>query len=70
MSDIWLISDTHFNQASMLEFTDWSGEKTRPGFRDVQHMDAIMIDNWNSVVKPGDTVYCLLYTSPSPRDRG
>jgi calcineurin-like phosphoesterase family protein len=57
--DIWVISDTHFNQASMLKFTDWTSNFTRPGFRDVDHMDEFMMDNWNSVVKPGDKVYHL-----------
>ena len=67
-NDIWLISDTHFNQATMLEFTDWSGKQTRPGFRDVEHMDDLMIDNWNSVVKPEDTIYHLgdLVAGPNP----
>tara|TARA_R110002074_G_scaffold72365_2_gene166804 strand:- start:1540 stop:2109 length:570 start_codon:yes stop_codon:yes gene_type:complete len=68
-NDIWLISDTHFNQATMLEFTDWSGAQTRPGFRDVEHMDDLMIDNWNSVVKPNDTIYHLgdLVAGPNPK---
>lgn len=57
--DIWVISDTHFNHANMLKFTDWTGGLTRPGFRDVEHMDEMMMDNWNSVVKPGDKVYHL-----------
>lgn len=59
MGDIWVISDTHFNHANMLKFTDWTGELTRPGFRDVEHMDEMLMDNWNSVVKPGDKVYHL-----------
>lgn len=59
MKNIWVISDTHFNQESMLTFRDWEGVATRPGFRDVEHMDELMMDNWNSVVKPGDKVYHL-----------
>lgn len=54
--NIWLISDTHFDQESMLTFHDWTGKQTRPGFRDVNHMNELMMDNWNSVVKPGDIV--------------
>ena len=59
MSDIWLLSDTHFNFPEMLGFTDWEGEMTRPGFDNVQQIDEFMIDNWNSVVKPNDHVMHL-----------
>jgi calcineurin-like phosphoesterase family protein len=66
--NIWVISDTHFNHANMLKFKDWTGEFTRPGFRDVEHMDEMMMDNWNSVVKPGDKVYHLgdVVMGPNP----
>lgn len=66
--NIWVISDTHFNHANMLTFTDWTGNLTRPGFRDVEHMDEMMMDNWNSVVKPGDIIYHLgdVVMGPSP----
>lgn len=66
--NIWVISDTHFNHANMLKFTDWTGNLTRPGFRDVEHMDEMMMDNWNSVVKPGDKVYHLgdVVMGPAP----
>jgi len=58
--DIWLISDTHFNHANILKFTDaHTGDLIRPGFDDVNHMNEYMIERWNSVVKQGDIVYHL-----------
>jgi calcineurin-like phosphoesterase family protein len=43
-------SDTHFGHANILKYTD------RP-WADSDAMDAGLIDRWNSVVAPGDTVY-------------
>lgn len=57
--DIWLISDTHFDHEQMMYFRDWNGNLTRPGFASVEEMNEYMIDNWNSVVKPGDHVWHL-----------
>jgi len=58
--DIWVISDTHFNHANILNFSDYrTGKQCRPDFADVTHMNEHMIERWNSVVKPGDTVYHL-----------
>ena len=51
--DIWIISDTHFQHENILKF-----EPTRPGST-IQEHDEALIDNWNSVVKPGDKVYHL-----------
>jgi calcineurin-like phosphoesterase family protein len=45
-------SDTHFGHARILELSD------RP-FRDVQHMNEMLIKNWNDVVAPTDHVYHL-----------
>jgi calcineurin-like phosphoesterase family protein len=59
MADSWVISDTHFRHAAILTFKDYAGKPPRSGFTDVDHMDEVMIDNWNSVVKPNDTVYHL-----------
>ena len=56
MSDIWVISDTHFNHAPILTFKDYAGKPPRDGFTDVDHMNQVMLDNWASVVKPNDTV--------------
>jgi calcineurin-like phosphoesterase family protein len=58
--NVWVVSDTHFNHANILRFTDSNtGELIRPGFKDVTEMNETMIQNWNSVVRPGDKVYHL-----------
>jgi calcineurin-like phosphoesterase family protein len=58
--NIWVVSDTHFNHANILKFTDSNtGELIRPGFADVTEMNEVMIQNWNSIVRPGDKVYHL-----------
>ena len=60
MSDIWFISDTHFNHANMLKFLDAAGKAFRGDrFDNVDHMNETMIANWNSKVMPQDKVYHL-----------
>lgn len=59
MSNIFVVSDTHFNHANMLGFKREDGTLVRPGFKDVHHMNEVMIENWNRVVGPGDKVYHL-----------
>lgn len=56
--DIWVISDTHLFHANILKFQDARGNLIRP-FDSVDEMNQCMLDNWNSVVKPGDKVYHL-----------
>ena len=68
MSDTWVISDTHFNHANILTFTDrTTGEYVRK-FDNVKQMNECMIDNWNSVVKQGDKVYHLGDVFFGPKD--
>ena len=43
---------------NILKFKDNDNQTFRK-FEDVDHMNSVMIDNWNSVVKPGDKVYHL-----------
>lgn len=50
----YIISDTHFGHKSTLLFDT----NPRP-FTDVNEMNRVMIQNWNSVVRPEDTVYHL-----------
>lgn len=61
MRDIWVISDTHFQHANILQFVDFPTGKQIRGevFSSVEEMDEVMIDNWNKTVKPGDKVYHL-----------
>ena len=49
---IWFTSDTHFGSERTLKLSQ------RP-FKTVSRMDTEIIDNWNSVVSPRDTVYHL-----------
>ena len=63
-------SDTHFGHANIINLCN------RP-FKDVNHMNDMLVENWNSVVSDDDTVFhlgdfalggsavwsCLLYTS-------
>jgi len=58
MACIFLISDPHFGQASMLNFKKADGTPLRP-FATVEEMDETMASNWNSVVRPQDKIYCL-----------
>ena len=43
MSDIWLISDTHFGHANCLKFTDESGQRIRPEFATCDEMDEAIV---------------------------
>lgn len=56
--EIFVISDTHFGHANILNFVNDKGEKIR-SFHDVYEMDEIMIKNWNAVVSEQDKVYHL-----------
>jgi len=49
---IWFTSDTHFSHTNIIRYCD------RP-FRDTDHMNEVIIANWNSVVSPEDTVFHL-----------
>ena len=60
MADIFVTSDTHLNHANILGFKDKNGKLFRGDlFKDVDHMNNVIIDNWNSVVKPEDKIYHL-----------
>lgn len=57
--NIFLCSDHHFGHKNILKFQQSNGDLCRPGFEDVDHMNEVIIENHNSVVKPSDKVYFL-----------
>lgn len=59
MAKTFLISDTHFGHSNILTFEDEKGNRIRPMFSDINHMNKVMVDNWNSVVSEEDKVYHL-----------
>lgn len=48
----WFTSDTHFFHENIIQYCG------RP-FSCAEHMNEVLVDNWNSVVKPNDLVYHL-----------
>ncbi len=49
---IWFTSDTHFSHANIIKYCN------RP-FKDANEMNNTIINNWNNIVKPKDTIYHL-----------
>jgi calcineurin-like phosphoesterase family protein len=58
LSDIWFISDTHWDHAKFLTFLGKDGKPIR-AFSSVEEMNEIMIQNWIKRVKPQDKIYHL-----------
>lgn len=54
MIDTWFTSDTHFGHKNILQYEP----EARP-FSTIEEMHEVMIERWNSVVKPYDVVYHL-----------
>ena len=51
---IYLTSDTHFSHHNILEYC----KNTRP-YKSIDHMNEVMINQWNQIVQPTDIVYHL-----------
>lgn len=62
MSKIFLVSDTHFFHSNIIKYCN------RP-FASVEEMNRVMIEKWNAVVSPEDTVIHLgdFALGPAPR---
>ena len=56
--NIFVISDTHFGHNNCYKFYNYDGTKMRP-WDNAEEADEVMIQNWNSLVKPNDRVYHL-----------
>ena len=52
LSNTWFTSDTHYWHSNVIKYCN------RP-FSSVEEMNEALIDNWNAVVKDGDTVFHL-----------
>jgi calcineurin-like phosphoesterase family protein len=59
MADRYFISDTHFGHDAVYKFTNFDGSRVRDFANSAEEGDQVMIDRWNSVVKPSDKVYHL-----------
>lgn len=55
MSNTFFTSDTHFGHANILKYD----QKTRGHFCSIEEHDEHIIEQWNFIVKPKDTVYHL-----------
>ena len=59
MTNIWVISDTHFGHTNAWKiFKRADGSPLRP-FQSTEEMDETMVSNWNKVVAPEDHIYHL-----------
>jgi len=54
MKSVWFTSDSHFGHKNILEY-----EKEHRNFSTIEEMNEFLIEKWNSVVKPKDTIYHL-----------
>ena len=55
---IWFTSDTHFHHTNVIEYSN-RPFRSLDGRLLVWQMNKALIDNWNSVVAPEDTIYHL-----------
>lgn len=59
MSEIFIISDTHFGHENILKFTDSNTNLPLRTFSDVHDMNEFMVERWNKIVGDSDIVYHL-----------
>jgi calcineurin-like phosphoesterase family protein len=59
MSETFLISDTHFSHRGIVQFLRPDGVTKERPWNNIEEMDEALVANWNSVVRPQDTVYHL-----------
>lgn len=52
MNNVFFIGDTHFGHKNILKYT-------RSQFATIEEHNETLVENWNKVVKPGDTVWHL-----------
>lgn len=57
MTEIWHISDHHLGHANILKFTGPDGQPARTGFKDLEHMHAVIVQRHNALVGAHDKVY-------------
>lgn len=56
---IYLCADLHLNHKNILKYEPCRIEQLGMATDTIQEMNEKIIERWNSVVKPEDTVYCL-----------
>ena len=66
MSNVFVISDTHFGHANILNFKRKDGSPLRV-FDNVSQMNDCIITRWNEVVRTNDKVYHLGDVAMDPR---
>ncbi|HQS60044.1 MAG: hypothetical protein B7Y07_10680 [Halothiobacillus sp. 24-54-40] len=53
-------ADQHFGHANILKYeADARRDERGDTFASVKHMDDALVEHWNAVVAPDDTVYAL-----------
>lgn len=54
----WFTSDPHYYHGNVIEYCKRPFKDANGNFL-IEEMNEKLIQNWNAVVRPGDTVYCL-----------
>lgn len=58
MSNVFLVSDTHFGHSNILSFLKSDGSKLRD-FSNIEEHDEFLVKQWNSVVSKNSRIYHL-----------